>query len=102
MIKQKTALMVLDRDGMRCRYCSNLGTDLHHCWFKSEFIVPKDEVDTHKNLISLCRRCHSEVHAYSPSGKILNIKSKTWSMKNNKWNRETLEKMKFKLLRLNK
>lgn len=100
MIKQKIALILLDRDGMRCRFCANLATDIHHIYFKGEGIIPKDKVDSLPNLCNLCRRCHSEIHSYSPRGKILNIKAKTWSMNSFKWDKTTKEKMRLKLIRL--
>jgi hypothetical protein len=100
MIPKNESLIVLSRDGMRCKFCTNIGTELHHCFFASEYIVPKKYKNTHRNLINICRRDHSAIHSYTPRGKILNIKAKTWSMNSYKWDKTTKEKMKLKLLRL--
>jgi len=100
MISKTEALIVLDRDGMRCKFCPNLGTELHHIYFKSSYIVPKKYLDTHRNLFNLCRRCHSEIHAYTPRGKELDRKAKTWVMDNHNWDKSVKEKMKLKLTRL--
>lgn len=48
---------VIERDGRRCNICGNYA-DLcvHHLWYP--------EQDTPDNLVTLCRRCHSDIHNF--------------------------------------
>lgn len=48
---------VIERDGGKCWICG--GTDnlcVHHLWYPEE--------DTPENLVTLCRRCHSDLHCF--------------------------------------
>jgi len=49
---------VLERDGWRCQYCGSLSAvEVHHQRFRSH-----QGEDTENNLISLCSKCHREIH----------------------------------------
>jgi 5-methylcytosine-specific restriction endonuclease McrA len=49
---------VLKRDGWRCQVCGGRrGLEVHHIHFRSR-AGPDDE----QNLITLCTRCHRQVH----------------------------------------
>jgi 5-methylcytosine-specific restriction endonuclease McrA len=51
---------VLLRDGFTCRACGTGGeVDVHHKKLRSA-----GGQDTSQNLVALCRKCHSLVHAY--------------------------------------
>ena len=50
---------ILDRDGWRCQGCgSSVNLEVHHRRFRSQ-----SGNDAEDNLITLCSRCHAEVHA---------------------------------------
>ncbi|PYU24716.1 MAG: hypothetical protein DMG30_07945 [Acidobacteria bacterium] len=60
---------ILERDGWRCQTCgSRIGLEVHH-------IEPRSQLgpDAEENLLTLCHKCHREVHmsksarAHSPS-----------------------------------
>lgn len=49
---------VLERDGYRCQQCGSMQTlEVHHQIFRSH-----GGADDEKNLITLCRRCHTHRH----------------------------------------
>ncbi|MGH3998063.1 MAG: HNH endonuclease [Pseudonocardiaceae bacterium] len=50
--------LVMGRDGWACRRCGESASDCHHVLTRAR--GGKDEAD---NLVALCRRCHSWVHA---------------------------------------
>jgi len=50
---------ILDRDSWRCQGCgSSANLEVHHRQFRSQ-----SGHDAEDNLITLCSRCHSEVHS---------------------------------------
>lgn len=52
---------ILKRDGWRCQNCgSRAGLEVHH-------ITPRSRLghDTEGNLITLCWKCHREIHSKS-------------------------------------
>ena len=50
---------VLERDGYRCRHCGFRSTlHIHHVIFRSA-----GGVDEEYNLITLCTKCHDDLHA---------------------------------------
>lgn len=56
---------LLDKPGIRsdeCVVCGNAATDQHHVVQKGIGGVPA-EVESRIPTVSLCRRCHREVHA---------------------------------------
>jgi 5-methylcytosine-specific restriction endonuclease McrA len=57
---RKVRIVVLTRDGHRCRACSSKqGLEVHHVVMRS--LGGKDEAG---NLIALCRGCHESVHGH--------------------------------------
>jgi len=49
---------VLERDGWRCQSCGSLSAvEVHHRRFRS-----RQGADVKSNLITLCCKCHREVH----------------------------------------
>ncbi len=49
---------VLERDGWRCQLCgARTGLEVHHFRFRSHA-----GGDDERNLITLCTRCHGQVH----------------------------------------
>lgn len=53
-------LRVLRRDGWRCRWCGvRSGLHVHHIIFRSE-----QGLDETWNLVTVCHKCHDEIHAY--------------------------------------
>lgn len=51
---------VLERDGWRCQYCGTTqNLEVHH-------LVPRSQGgdDDAQNLITLCARCHGDVHLH--------------------------------------
>ena len=49
---------VLERDGWRCQTCGRMqNLEVHHLEFRSH-----SGADEEQNLITLCARCHEEVH----------------------------------------
>ena len=59
MLDRSLAVKVFIRDGFKCRHCGFRQTlDPHHIIFKSH-----GGKDTTENLITLCRSCHSGIHA---------------------------------------
>ena len=49
---------VLERDGWRCQFCGSLSSvEVHHQHFKS-----RQGADVEHNLITLCCKCHREIH----------------------------------------
>ena len=56
----KTRRVVLERDGHRCRACSQShGLDVHHVIARS-----LGGTNDKSNLITLCRDCHASVHGH--------------------------------------
>ena len=56
-------LAVLNRDGWRCQRCGSAGPlHVHH-------LLPRSRggPDETENLLTLCFRCHSEIHGGGPS-----------------------------------
>jgi len=57
---RKVRVVVLKRDGHRCRACSSTqGLEVHHVVMRS--LGGKDDAT---NLIALCRDCHRSVHGH--------------------------------------
>jgi 5-methylcytosine-specific restriction endonuclease McrA len=55
---ERLRAQVLRRDGWRCQICgSSLNLEVHHKDFRS-----KGGDDSEENLITLCAKCHSQVH----------------------------------------
>jgi 5-methylcytosine-specific restriction endonuclease McrA len=81
MIPSKYSQKAIERDRGKCRFCTNIASELHHCWFKSEYALSKQDIDKPFNLASLCRNCHNEIHGYTARGKPMNIKLKDWTMR---------------------
>ena len=49
---------VLERDGWRCQSCGSLSAvEVHHQRFRSH-----QGADAKQNLITLCGKCHREIH----------------------------------------
>jgi len=49
---------VLSRDGWRCQSCGAMSNlEVHHKQFRSQF-----GRDSEENLITLCARCHAQIH----------------------------------------
>jgi 5-methylcytosine-specific restriction endonuclease McrA len=49
---------VLERDGWRCQICgARTGLEVHHIRFRS-----RQGSDDEQNLITVCSRCHRQVH----------------------------------------
>jgi len=49
---------VLQRDGWRCQFCGSIaGVEVHHIQFRS-----RRGQDGEENLITLCAKCHREIH----------------------------------------
>ncbi len=80
MIPAKYSQKAIERDKSRCRFCQRPASELHHVWFKSEYALSKQDIDKPFNLASLCRSCHNMIHAYTDTGKLMNIKLKEWTM----------------------
>lgn len=58
MLDPQIAKAVFNRDGWRCRHCNRGDTiDPHHIIFRSA-----GGEDTLENLLTLCRKCHDDVH----------------------------------------
>ena len=50
---------IFERDGWRCQGCgSSVNLEVHHRRFRSQ-----SGNDAEDNLITLCSRCHTDVHA---------------------------------------
>ncbi len=50
---------IFERDGWRCQICGSFSNlEVHHQQFRSQSGPDADD-----NLITLCSRCHSEIHA---------------------------------------
>jgi len=50
---------IFDRDGWRCQKCgSSSNLEVHHRQFRSQ-----SGHDAEDNLITLCARCHAEIHS---------------------------------------
>lgn len=57
---RETRVVVLNRDGHRCRACGQKhGLDVHHVVMRS--LGGSDDAG---NLIALCRDCHQSVHGH--------------------------------------
>lgn len=57
---RQTRMVVLKRDGHRCRACSaSHGLEVHHVVMRS-----LGGTDDARNLIALCRSCHESVHGH--------------------------------------
>jgi 5-methylcytosine-specific restriction endonuclease McrA len=57
-ISDEVKRYVLFRDEWRCRHCrTSWGLDPHHVIFRSA-----GGPDTPNNLLTLCRKCHDDVH----------------------------------------
>ena len=53
---------ILERDGWRCQACgSSQNLQIHHKKFRSQ-----SGHDTEENLITLCGRCHAQIHISLP------------------------------------
>jgi len=52
-----------DPDLIRCEFCGNKATDIHHIKFRSSFWKKTKHLqDDITNLIWLCRICHNKAH----------------------------------------
>ncbi len=73
---------VFTRDNWHCRHCNNShGLDPHHVTFKSA-----GGEDMSCNLVTLCRKCHDDVHGGRLKIEVLavtedNISVKFWKQK---------------------
>ena len=55
---QRLRVRVLQRDEWRCQACGSMSSlEVHHARFRSQ-----QGDDTEKNLITLCSRCHKQLH----------------------------------------
>lgn len=55
---QELCKQVLERDGWRCQSCGSLyAVEVHHQRFRSH-----QGANAESNLITLCDRCHREIH----------------------------------------
>lgn len=58
-LQREMVTQVLNRDGWTCQLCgSRRDLQVHHLRFRSQ-----GGDDTPTNLLTLCRRCHAELHA---------------------------------------
>jgi hypothetical protein len=58
MLSEVIRNFVFYRDTWHCRHCFNAnGLDPHHVIFKSA-----GGTDTPNNLLTLCRKCHDDIH----------------------------------------
>jgi len=55
---------ILERDGWRCQSCGTMrGLEVHHqCWRSAL------GDDAQQNLITLCHRCHWQIHRHEDIG----------------------------------
>ncbi len=59
MIPERVKQFVFYRDSWHCRNCFNSnGLDPHHVIYRSA-----GGKDTADNLLTLCRKCHDDIHA---------------------------------------
>jgi len=54
-------MMVAERDDRQCQLCGRPASDVHHILFRSH-----GGSDDPRNLICLCRDCHSLAHGDEP------------------------------------
>jgi 5-methylcytosine-specific restriction endonuclease McrA len=77
-----TKRMVRSRDLNRCRICRKPGADEHHVVFRSH-----GGTDTMDNLVTVCRRCHEDIHGriVKIGGTARHLKIGRWSDEANDW-----------------
>lgn len=58
---QKKRLIIMRRDGWKCRVCNetNKALHVHHLYYQKGFMIWDYD---NESLVTLCKECHSDIH----------------------------------------
>lgn len=63
--RAQQAIIAFARDGMMCRRCGAAGVDVHHVRGRGNWRT-REEYESFRNLVTLCRDCHARCHHVAP------------------------------------